>query len=439
MVEGVSRATEGSTADPHRLERLLGGAELSRLLDRLVDRLRRGRPLTGTVRIAEATPSERAALAALLGRPPGQGHTLSVPLADLDVVLRRAGAAPDLATAVEVLRGPVGEGAADRARVERAWEALFGEAFHWAQPPLDTWLAQLRGDGLLRRLAGGDPGVAADLLEQARAVLLRLPADGLPRSVLAGQAVGDSHALDDGRPLATLVLRAIPLLAVDGTEDAGPASDGAPADGDGTTHPASDAATRGARWSAVGVRTSALAGLVLTLGLRAADTSATSQALAALAEEGEPAALTLRQLVGDAPRWRPGEVFVCENLAVLETAADRLGVACAPLVCVDGWPSRAASTLLRDLAAAGATLRYHGDFDWPGLRIANDLHERVDAASWRMRARDYRGAVARSNRPLRGQPVGAVWDPELGEAMLASGVRVEEELVVDELLADLAG
>ncbi len=439
MAEGADHTAAGSTVDRERLEHLLDRAELSRLLDRLADRLRRGRPLTGTLRLSEATAAERMTLAALLGRAPGQGRTLSVTLEDLEEVLRRAGAAPDLAAAVEVLRGPVAADAAEQARTERAWEELFGAGSDWAVPPLDAWLAQLRGDGLLRRLAGGDPDVAARLLEQARAVITRLPAGGLPRSVLAGQAVGDSHALDDGRPLATLVLRAVPLLAGADPEEVTPPGDGPSAADHGTPDPHGEAAARSARWSAVGVRTSALAGPVVTLGLRSVDGSATSRALAALAEEGEPAALTLRQLLGDAPRWRSGEVFVCENLAVLETAAERLGAACAPLVCIDGWPSRAASTLLRDLAGAGATLRYHGDFDWPGLRIANDLHERVAATSWRMRVPDYRGAALRSNRPLRGAAVEALWDPRLGAAMLATGVRVEEELVVDDLLDDLAG
>jgi hypothetical protein len=31
-----------------------------------------------------------------------------------------------------------------------------------------------------------------------------------------------------------------------------------------------------------------------------------------------------------------------------------------------------------------------------------------------------------------------VWDPDLAPAMTARGVRVEEELVLDDLLADLA-
>ena len=39
---------------------------------------------------------------------------------------------------------------------------------------------------------------------------------------------------------------------------------------------------------------------------------------------------------------------------------------------------------------------------------------------------------------LRGQPVDAAWDPDLGEAIARHAVRVEEEAVLSDLLADLA-
>lgn len=42
-----------------------------------------------------------------------------------------------------------------------------------------------------------------------------------------------------------------------------------------------------------------------------------------------------------------------------------------------------------------------------------------------------------SLRPLRGVVPEAVWDPDLATAVRASGVEVEEELVIDWLLADL--
>jgi uncharacterized protein (TIGR02679 family) len=60
------------------------------------------------------------------------------------------------------------------------------------------------------------------------------------------------------------------------------------------------------------------------------------------------------------PTWHVArrDVFVCEN---------------PNMACTDGMPSAAQQTLLAQLAAAGARLRYHGDFDWAGLVIGNFL------------------------------------------------------------------
>ncbi len=57
-----------------------------------------------------------------------------------------------------------------------------------------------------------------------------------------------------------------------------------------------------------------------------------------------------------------------------------------------------AVTAFRHLAAAvtqgGGELRYHGDFDWPGVAIAGSVMRRHGARPWRMSAADYnrRGA-----------------------------------------------
>jgi uncharacterized protein (TIGR02679 family) len=131
-------------------------------------------------------------------------------------------------------------------------------------------------------------------------------------------------------------------------------------------------------------------------------------------------------------------VYVCENPAVLAAAADRHGAPSSPLVCLQGQPSAAALTLLRHLADQGATLRYHGDFDWGGLRIAAALLTRVPWTPWRYTAVDYRVAAGDRGVPLTGTPAASPWDPSLSEALAELGVRVEEEAVLDVLLADLA-
>ncbi|MCY0953688.1 DUF2399 domain-containing protein [Streptomyces sp. H27-S2] len=95
---------------------------------------------------------------------------------------------------------------------------------------------------------------------------------------------------------------------------------------------------------------------------------------------------------------------------------------------------------LRHLHEGGATLLYHGDFDWGGLRIASVLLRCVPWRPWRYTAADYRAAaLARPDGPaLAGHPAEAPWDPDLRQALLQLAVRVEEETVLDVLLSDLA-
>ncbi|OWK21019.1 hypothetical protein AJ88_22140 [Mesorhizobium amorphae CCBAU 01583] len=62
------------------------------------------------------------------------------------------------------------------------------------------------GIGLLKRLARQDAIAAAELCRRAEEVLRHLPAKGITRSQLAADVLGDAHALDNGRGVATLVL-----------------------------------------------------------------------------------------------------------------------------------------------------------------------------------------------------------------------------------------
>jgi uncharacterized protein (TIGR02679 family) len=408
--------------DRARLTRLLGGDDLAWLVRRVRRRLERGEELSGTVTLSEATAAQRDAVHRLLGRRPRPGATLAVSLSDVDGVVRRSGACPDgLAAAVVALTEPVVPKADVAAERETAWRRAFApvDAAVAERPALSWWYEQVRATGLVRRLAG-NPEAAAGLLAALAAVLAALPAGGEPLGRIAARTTSDAHALDHDRPLATLALGAARALA------------GLPA--------GSGAQWRREIWAGVGVLLDEVSTTVLTLGLPG-DGSATGRALGAWRSAGQPVVLTLRQLVRDPLRLAlPGTtVWVCENPVVVSAAADRLGPAGPPLVCTSGQPSAAAMHLLRQLSSTGARLRYHGDFDWGGIRIGNVLFERLALRPWRYDAAAYRMAVrTHGGRPLRGHPVTASWDPALGAAMTEAGVRVEEELLLDELLADLA-
>ncbi|MDT0443795.1 TIGR02679 family protein [Streptomyces johnsoniae] len=415
--------TDGPAAvDLARLRRLLGTPELAWLVTNARRRMERGRPLTGTTTNAVPSEAQRAAAERLLGRAPQRGKALTVSLDAVDALLRRSEASPGgLPAAVVALTGPV----------EPRDEAARREARHWAtafapltalceeRPELASWYDQLQSSGLVRRLAT-TPDAAARLLADLTAVVSRLPAPATELSVFAARTLGDAHALDEDRPLATLTFQAIRALR--------------------PPPPGSGAAWRREVWASAGLLRDALSSTVLALGLPGHQNTATGRALAALREAGQPAVLTLRQLVRDpSAAHATGRVHVCENPSVVSAAADRLGPGCPPLVCVQGQPGTAALTLLRALATTGAELRYHGDFDWGGISIANTLLERVPWHPWRYTATDYTTAANHHPRarPLTGRPATATWDPALSTAMAAHGLAIEEELLLDTLLNDL--
>ncbi|WP_049795701.1 TIGR02679 family protein [Frankia sp. EAN1pec] len=432
----VGTAVSG-TVDIERLGRLFG-PPTQWIITRARSRLERGGSLTGELTLPDPSEQQRVALAGLLGRRPRSGRSLRVDVDDLDTVVRRSGCAPSLAAAVVALTGPIVDRAALAAETARGWRAVFALADPLvdARPVLGAWRDRLGTTGLLRRLAGSlEEGQA--LMAAAVSVLGALPADGAPISVFAARVLGDGHGLDADRPLSTLVLDAVALLGRSISADADDAGAG-PDELAGRT--ARSTEWRREAWAAVGVLVSELALPVLTLGLPGDRHSVTGRVLDLWRAAGEPVHLSLRQLVRDPPildALAGVAVFVCENPAVVSAAADRLEAGCRPLVCVGGMPAAAAASLLRLLADAGAVLRYHGDFDWGGLAIANTVTTRFGAVPWRYDRAHYERALRPGLAGLTGRPVDARFDPDLSDALSEHRYRVEEEAVLDDLLADL--
>src|SRR5262249_56368144 len=152
---------------------------------------------------------------------------------EVDRILRESGAAPGgLAEAVTRLTGPLRDRNRERADLAAAWDSAFAplDAAVGDRDELAQWRAWLGATGVVRRLAP-DPDQAGLLLAQAAAVLRRLPSRGIPIGRLAAECCGDAHALDDGRPVGTLVLsagRALagPPVAAEGTAHSPPAPGG---------------------------------------------------------------------------------------------------------------------------------------------------------------------------------------------------------------------
>jgi uncharacterized protein (TIGR02679 family) len=431
VTDGVADMAEEGT----RLHRLLGGEPTTWLVRRARDRLEAGRPLTGTVTLGGATMEQRRAVERLTGRPPRSGTSLSVSLPEVDRVLRESGAAPGgLAEAVALLTGPLRDRNRDRTDTASAWATAFAPLDDTVagRRELAAWRGWLDATGVVRRLAPS-PDVALALLDQVAAVLRRLPSRGIPIGRLAAECCGDAHALDDGRPAGTLVMSAVRALA--GLPFAAEVS----------------ADSRRTAWASVGVHLDELSSLVLCLGMPGDSHTTLGKVLALHRETGQPTVLTLRQLRCHHEALAAGPVRICENPVVIAAAADELGSYCPPLVCVGGQPSAAGWRLLDLLAAGGAEFRYHGDFDWGGIRIASAVRQRVGQAQsrwqpWRYDRDAYETAAATvlavhaaARLPrLACDPVATPWDPGLADAMARHDVRVEEEIFLDALLADLA-
>jgi uncharacterized protein (TIGR02679 family) len=200
------------------------------------------------------------------------------------------------------------------------------------------------------------------------------------------------------------------------------------------------AVERRALWQHYGVLTDPASADVLTLGLLPLPLGPLAQSLLLL--HGRHFRLTVGQLTTEPLEFAGDiDVFLCENPTILTAAEMRLGAACPPIVCTDGWPGSATWMLLERLTVAGARLRHHGDFDWDGLRIAVLLRERFGVRPWRFDATSYRAGIMRHRdrtRPLTGRAVKEDAYPELVRIMQERALELHEEAVLDDLLDDLA-
>ncbi|MEO6988970.1 MAG: TIGR02679 family protein [Aquihabitans sp.] len=389
------------------------------------------------VRVDVPPGPARIAITGLIGASPAGTGPLSVRLDKLDDLLRHSAAGCSLIDLLAEIGGPLTDRRAKREAAadatERTWATLATHSAVERLPVLSDWLLDLRGSGLALRLAG-EPTQIEALVGQALDVLAALPVVNVPLARLAGQVAADTHALDRGKPLSTIVLSSLHHVPN------GPSShDRVDPTGQPTT---SGAAQWRQAWARVGVLCDDLSVSVLVLNLPLIDGDAViGTTIDRHRTVGEPLRLTLRQLTNARLRFpNNGVVRSCENPTVLAQAALDLGPSSAPLVCTDGHPDSAVHELFHQIQTAGMTLSHHGDFDWGGIRIANTVMERHGAEPWRYGSDDYLTAVESVKADVLGPPptgLTACWDPELVEAMTTVGARIYEEQLLDDLLQDL--
>jgi uncharacterized protein (TIGR02679 family) len=388
--------------------------ELAQLWRTLWHRYSEGTPVA-RVRVGPLSFAERAELADLLGMMDLPDEFAVVSVAALDAVLVPA-VGLNSRQISELICGAVADRAARRAAERDArrglWSWLESQPLVRAEPALEEWLAAVRKAGVVV-----DVENTRALLTSALTILSSLPADGSSLPVVAATFCGDPHALDDGMRLSTLVLKGLAAIY-------------------GTQFP-TDAEQRRALWALAGVACDSLSTSVLVAGFRPVGNDPLSITLRTWADAGQAAVLTLAQLQ-TAPKVRlaADTLWAVENPSVVAAALNRLAHDCPPLVCTSGWPNTAAVLLLRQLSTAGAQVRYHGDFDGEGLRIAAYVMEKTSASPWRMCTADYLSAAG-SPGVAPGRLTAAPWDPDLAPSLRDRGVAVYEEHVMEVLLADL--
>ncbi|WP_329219663.1 TIGR02679 family protein [Streptomyces sp. NBC_01485] len=419
------------SALPTATREWLTGPGLTRLWENVRKRLEsNGVQATGSLRLTAMNPQERNDLSLLLGKPL-TGAAVTVRLDVLDARLRASAAGLGLRQTLEEIGPPLTNRRSARAdataRREQVWSSLASSLDAsplTGQEWIRQWYDLLRRAGVPR---GVTPEAAVWTLQQAVQVLTTLLGSerggARGRGELAAMATGSAHGLDDGTWLARLVQRGVALAH-------------------GAEFP-DDAAGRRALWRLVSVTPDEVSSTVLTYGLRPDGEGWRERALRERAEQHAEAHLTPRDLHTLRLQLPAGTLIrICENPRVVEAAAD---AACVqPLVCTSGSAATVVFTLLDALAATNCRFAYHGDFDWPGIALANRVIRRYAASPWRMGTADYEHLAARSQAEgipqlaLDGEPVRADWDPDLAPAMTALGVALHEEATLELLVGDLS-
>ena len=368
----------------------------------------------GRVTLPLLTSAARLTLKGLLGRE----LTRTVDLAELERALTTLGVGTDLPTSLELLGFPLSlersERRAARHLRSKVHDSARAAINDWPEPWADEWVNEVIRAGLLRAL---DADAVGDLVAAVRKVIDRVGGalgrgEVISRTDLAATLLGSSHALDSGSAIEAACTRALAHCrdAVDSIDV----------------------------WDRFGVHSDQVSGAALTWGLPLDRTTPLARIVTPSIELGIPLHLTraaLRQYPIRVPAGTT--VLVTENPRVVEAAATRR--LASPVITTNGNPSAAVRLLLDQLLASKAILRYHGDFDTPGLAICARMQQ-LGLVPWRMTSDDYRAAVnaavaAGVNLPLETRLPGSTpWDPSLAVALTEIGRIVHEERLLDELL-----
>ena len=371
----------------------------------------------GTIARPDLDPASTLTLESLLGRKAAKRLDLD----ELEAALVTREVGNDLCGALTRLGHPPSDAAAQRratrTRSDAARATLTCAVQPWDEPWATTWADDMVGSGMIGAL---DRDTVSGLVADVRRLLDHLDhmePPGASRTEIAASLYGSAHALDRGRSLATAVDSAL-------------------------RHRVGSANGRQLEgrelWEEAGIVADRVSAPALTWSLPAAGTSALDEQIRSASAGALPlhiSLLALRAYPVTVARHTP--VLVVENPRLVEAAAERNRRSC--VVATNGNPSTAVTTLLEQLRRSGASLRYHGDFDAPGIAICRRMHE-DGCTPWMMDATDYEDAVrlaGTSGVRLEHDPRDCgptPWDPMLSEAFGRHRLIVHEEFLLDIVL-----
>lgn len=373
---------------------------------------RNGMTWRGRLTLPELTPEGRRRLGIVIERPvlPGRRTVL---LADVACGVERITGA-DLVEALGWFgHAPKGRREALRARQAATQERRTAlEAVAEELLPVASWLPGWADAAWRDGLLAGRTADEVDGLVRRVVEIVSLGGAGRSRTEIAAHVLGDAHALDSSTAFATLVTRAL-------AERVGPGSERTV-------------------WERAGMPPDLVSAPVLTWGLPLFGEGAVAVTARAMTNAALPlhlSAVALRDHTLRVPEGTP--VLVVENPRLVENAAQRR--LAAAMLCTNGNATVAPTEAIAALRSGGALLRYHGDFDVPGLAMTKRAHD-MGCTPFLMSERDYRTAlaVAAAHGVTLPQDSAAApptpWDPALAEVFAAHRLIVHEERVMDEIL-----
>ncbi len=372
----------------------------------------------GGMAVPDLGPTGSLALSSLLGTRTAPRR---LSLLQIEAALAARGVADDLASALGRL-GFAPSTTADERRLNRsltdaARRMIREVAATWSEEWAPVWAEEVIASGALRRFTPTDVArITSDvrrLVDRDRSILVS-------RAHVAASIFGSSHALDAGTRREAIARRALQHAFTIG-------------------HRTSRSDQRDARdiWEAAGILIDRVSAPVLTWRLPVEGTSPVAKLCHTASDAGLPVHLSLIALQTHPVAVLPGcPVLVVENPQVLEAAVVRDAPWC--VIAANGNPSTTVTTLVQQLVASGANVRYHGDFDSPGIAICRRMSD-IGAAPWEMNALAYRRALARAETDMlelladTGEPGPTPWDPPLSPEFAARRLVIHEEYLIDEL------